>query len=163
MPLVTEERYWTLFYMPLYTFIHNLLNVLVQIANKTNKMGFQKEILLLLKHLVSDLWHQWHSFCLWINRKFVRESFKVLFMRFINLQHQAKVLSSKVKRWPIFKLRVPLVLWFCDQTIWLCISHFNIWCIFVLWHVSDPTSLKVYRFVRTSLETHYVSATSSTG
>jgi hypothetical protein len=32
--LVTEERYWTLFYMPLYTFLQNLLNVLVQIANK---------------------------------------------------------------------------------------------------------------------------------
>jgi hypothetical protein len=29
---VTEERSWAL-YMPLYTFIHNLLNVLVQIAN----------------------------------------------------------------------------------------------------------------------------------
>jgi hypothetical protein len=39
MPLVTEERYWALFYMPLYTFIHSLLNVLVQIANK---MGLQK-------------------------------------------------------------------------------------------------------------------------
>jgi hypothetical protein len=36
---VTEERYWALFYMPLYTFIHNLLIVLVQIANK---MGLQK-------------------------------------------------------------------------------------------------------------------------
>jgi hypothetical protein len=33
--LVTEERYWALFYMPLYTFLHNLLDVLVQIANKT--------------------------------------------------------------------------------------------------------------------------------
>jgi hypothetical protein len=41
MPLVTEERYWALFYMPLYTFIHNLLNVLVQIANK---MGIQKNV-----------------------------------------------------------------------------------------------------------------------
>jgi hypothetical protein len=27
--LVTEESYWALFYMPLYTFIHNLLNALV--------------------------------------------------------------------------------------------------------------------------------------
>jgi hypothetical protein len=36
---VTEERYWALFYMPLYTFSHNLLNVVVQIANK---MGLQK-------------------------------------------------------------------------------------------------------------------------
>jgi hypothetical protein len=34
MSLITEERYWALFYMPLYTFIHNLLNVLVQTANK---------------------------------------------------------------------------------------------------------------------------------
>jgi hypothetical protein len=31
--LVTEERYWALFYMPLYTLLHNLLNVLVQIEN----------------------------------------------------------------------------------------------------------------------------------
>jgi hypothetical protein len=38
--LVTEERYWALFYIPLYMFIHNLLNVLVQIANK---MGLQKK------------------------------------------------------------------------------------------------------------------------
>jgi hypothetical protein len=38
--LVPEERYWALFYMPLYTFLHNLLNVLVQIANK---MGLQKK------------------------------------------------------------------------------------------------------------------------
>jgi hypothetical protein len=38
--LVTEEPYWALFYMPLYTFLHNLLNVLVQI---TNKMGLQKK------------------------------------------------------------------------------------------------------------------------
>jgi hypothetical protein len=41
--LVTEERYWALFYMPPYTFEHNLLNVLVQIANK---MGLQKIMLL---------------------------------------------------------------------------------------------------------------------
>jgi hypothetical protein len=39
MPLVTEERYRTPFYMPLYTFIHNLLNVLVQTANT---MGLKK-------------------------------------------------------------------------------------------------------------------------
>jgi hypothetical protein len=32
MPLVTEERYRALFYMPLYTFIHNLLNVLEQMV-----------------------------------------------------------------------------------------------------------------------------------
>jgi hypothetical protein len=31
---VTEKRYWALFYMPLYRFLHNLLHVLVQIANK---------------------------------------------------------------------------------------------------------------------------------
>jgi hypothetical protein len=31
---VTEKSYWALFCMPLYTFLHNLLNVLVQIANK---------------------------------------------------------------------------------------------------------------------------------
>jgi hypothetical protein len=31
--LVTEERYWAPFYMPLYMSLHNLLNVLVQIAN----------------------------------------------------------------------------------------------------------------------------------
>jgi hypothetical protein len=37
--LVTEERYWALFYMPLYTFLHYLLNALVQIANK---MGLKK-------------------------------------------------------------------------------------------------------------------------
>jgi hypothetical protein len=40
--LVTEERYWALFYVSLYTFMHNLLNVLVQIANK---MGLKKFIL----------------------------------------------------------------------------------------------------------------------
>jgi hypothetical protein len=34
MPLVTEERYWALFYMPLYRLSHNLLNVLLHIANK---------------------------------------------------------------------------------------------------------------------------------
>jgi hypothetical protein len=39
--LITEERYWALFDMPLYTFLHNLLNVLVQIANR---MGLQKNI-----------------------------------------------------------------------------------------------------------------------
>jgi hypothetical protein len=36
--------------MPLYTFLHNLLNVLVQIANKT---GLQKEILNCLSAKVS--------------------------------------------------------------------------------------------------------------
>jgi hypothetical protein len=41
--LVTEERCWALFYMSMYTFIHNLLNVLVQIANK---MGLQKNLLI---------------------------------------------------------------------------------------------------------------------
>jgi hypothetical protein len=41
MPLVTEECYRALFYISLYTFIHNLLNVLVQIANK---MGLQKNL-----------------------------------------------------------------------------------------------------------------------
>jgi hypothetical protein len=35
MPLVTEERYWAHFYMQLYTFLHNLLYVLVEIGNKT--------------------------------------------------------------------------------------------------------------------------------
>jgi hypothetical protein len=43
-PPLTEERYWALFYMPLYTSIHvlrNLLNVLVQTANN---MGLQKKI-----------------------------------------------------------------------------------------------------------------------
>jgi hypothetical protein len=39
--LVTEERYRALFYMPPYTFIRNLLYVLVQIANK---MGLQKQL-----------------------------------------------------------------------------------------------------------------------
>jgi hypothetical protein len=38
-PLVTEERYWALFYMPLYMFLHSLLNVLVHIASK---VGLQK-------------------------------------------------------------------------------------------------------------------------
>jgi hypothetical protein len=44
--LVADERYWALFYTPLYTcihvymFLHNLPNVLVQIANK---MGLQKK------------------------------------------------------------------------------------------------------------------------
>jgi hypothetical protein len=36
--LVTEERYWALFYMPLYTFIHNLLNVLVQIRSRKPRL-----------------------------------------------------------------------------------------------------------------------------
>jgi hypothetical protein len=38
--LAREECYRALVYMPLYTFLHNLLNVLVQIANK---MGMQKK------------------------------------------------------------------------------------------------------------------------
>jgi hypothetical protein len=37
--LVTEERYWALFHMPLYTYLHCLLKVPVKIANK---MGLQK-------------------------------------------------------------------------------------------------------------------------
>jgi hypothetical protein len=37
--LVTEESYRALFHMPLYTFLHNLLNVLVHIAVK---IGLQK-------------------------------------------------------------------------------------------------------------------------
>jgi hypothetical protein len=41
-PLVTEERYSAFFYVLLYTFLHNLLNALVQIANK---MGLQKKII----------------------------------------------------------------------------------------------------------------------
>jgi hypothetical protein len=41
MALVTEECYGALFYMSLYTFMHSLLTVLVQIANK---MGLQKKI-----------------------------------------------------------------------------------------------------------------------
>jgi hypothetical protein len=45
--LVTEERFWTLFYMPLYTCLHNLLNVLVQSANK---MGLRKQIVLWLDY-----------------------------------------------------------------------------------------------------------------
>jgi hypothetical protein len=32
--LVKDERYWALFYMPLYTFLHNSLNDVLQIANK---------------------------------------------------------------------------------------------------------------------------------
>jgi hypothetical protein len=33
--LVTEERYWALFYMPLFTYFYTIFfNVLVQIANK---------------------------------------------------------------------------------------------------------------------------------
>jgi hypothetical protein len=50
MSSVIEERYWTLFYMPLYTFIHNL-NELVQIANK---MGFKKAVVLLGPPLLSS-------------------------------------------------------------------------------------------------------------
>jgi hypothetical protein len=38
--LVTEEHYWALLYIILYTFLHNLLNVPVQIVNK---MGLQKK------------------------------------------------------------------------------------------------------------------------
>jgi hypothetical protein len=54
--LVTEELYRALFYMPLYTFLHNFLNVLVQIANK---MGFQmgKEMFLSWKEEVRE-WFQ---------------------------------------------------------------------------------------------------------
>jgi hypothetical protein len=43
MPVVTEERYWALFYMPLYTFIHNLRIVLVQIADKLNSVDFSPQ------------------------------------------------------------------------------------------------------------------------
>jgi hypothetical protein len=39
-PLAREERYWALFYMPLYPSLDNSLNVLVQIANK---MGLVKK------------------------------------------------------------------------------------------------------------------------
>jgi hypothetical protein len=39
--LVTEERYWALFYMPLYTFIHKMLDVLVQLAIKWD---YQKKL-----------------------------------------------------------------------------------------------------------------------
>jgi hypothetical protein len=39
--LVTEKRYRALFYMPLYTFLHNLLNVLIQTAIK---VGLQKNV-----------------------------------------------------------------------------------------------------------------------
>jgi hypothetical protein len=39
--LITQDRYCARFYMPLYTFLHNLLNVLVQIANK---MGLRRKI-----------------------------------------------------------------------------------------------------------------------
>jgi hypothetical protein len=38
--LVTEGRYWALFYMPLYTLLHNFLNLLVHIINK---MGLLKK------------------------------------------------------------------------------------------------------------------------
>jgi hypothetical protein len=38
--LVTEKRCWALFYMSMYRPIHNLLNALVQIANK---MGFKRK------------------------------------------------------------------------------------------------------------------------
>jgi hypothetical protein len=38
--LVTEESYWALFYMSLYTISHNLPNVPVQIANQ---VGIQKK------------------------------------------------------------------------------------------------------------------------
>jgi hypothetical protein len=31
---IREESYSELFYMPLYTFVHDLLNVLVEITNK---------------------------------------------------------------------------------------------------------------------------------
>jgi hypothetical protein len=37
---VTEERCWALFYMPLYKFLKNLLNVLVRIENE---VGVQKK------------------------------------------------------------------------------------------------------------------------
>jgi hypothetical protein len=55
MPLVTEERYRALFYMPLYTFLHNLLIVLVQIANQ---MGLQKYIRVRVQEVLFLLhWH----------------------------------------------------------------------------------------------------------
>jgi hypothetical protein len=44
MPLVTEERYWALFYKPLYAFLHNLLNVLVQSANKMGEKKLSLDI-----------------------------------------------------------------------------------------------------------------------
>jgi hypothetical protein len=39
--LVSEERYWAPFRMPLYTFLCNLPKVLVQIANKTDEKNFK--------------------------------------------------------------------------------------------------------------------------
>jgi hypothetical protein len=51
--LVTGERYWALFYMSLHTFLQNLLNALVQIANK---MGLQKE----LNTTVGHTYHKRH-------------------------------------------------------------------------------------------------------
>jgi hypothetical protein len=51
--LVTEERYWAPFHMPLHTFLHNSLNVLVQIADK---MGLQKEKLHEISVRWADVW-----------------------------------------------------------------------------------------------------------
>jgi hypothetical protein len=39
--LIAEKSYWALFYMPLYAFLHNLLTVLVEIANR---MRLQKKL-----------------------------------------------------------------------------------------------------------------------
>jgi hypothetical protein len=49
MPLYTFSKLCKNVYMPLYTFLHNLLNVLVQIANK---MGLQKKMLKEVKQFV---------------------------------------------------------------------------------------------------------------
>jgi hypothetical protein len=43
--LVTEERFRALFCIPLYTFLHNLLDALVQIANKMELQQMYIEII----------------------------------------------------------------------------------------------------------------------
>jgi hypothetical protein len=48
--LVTEESCWALFYMSFYTFLHNLLNILVQ---NSNTIGLQKK----KNHVTPESWN----------------------------------------------------------------------------------------------------------
>jgi hypothetical protein len=90
--LVTEESYWALFYMPLYTFLHNLLNVLVQIANIIGLQKISKDTRLSFLVLSCTVWSlfvivRWNS---------VHASVKLLYMKGLSVcPHQRRHCTLK--------------------------------------------------------------------
>jgi hypothetical protein len=99
-PLVTEERYWPLLYMPLYTFLHSLLNVLVQTANKMGSWGGD-----FLKPL-----------------KYIKVNFMRIFTYFLYFERKMKILSyfphfgrTKLNR----LMQSPCYLWIPLTNIWI--------------------------------------------